>query len=61
MFNGLNFAEWKEQVNFHLGILDLDLALLEAKSADLTEASTDEEKLYHKAWTRSNRLSLMFM
>jgi len=42
-------------------LLDVDFALLEAKLADLTEASTVEEKLYHKAWTRSNRLSLMFM
>ena len=23
VFNGLNFSEWREQVNFHLGILDL--------------------------------------
>jgi len=38
VFNGLNFAKWKEQVNFHLGVLDLDLALLEAKPADLTES-----------------------
>lgn len=61
VFNGLNFPEWKEQVNFHLGVLDLNLALLEVKHADLTKVSTDEEKLYRKAWTRSNRLSLMFM
>ena len=35
IFNGLNFSEWREQVNFHLGVLDLDLALLEEKSAAL--------------------------
>ena len=61
MFNGLNFTEWSEQVTFHLGVLDLDLALLEDKLADITDTSSDEEKLYHKTWTRSNILSLLFM
>ena len=28
IFNGLNFFEWCEQVNFYLGVLDFDLALL---------------------------------
>ena len=27
MFNGLNFSDWCGQVQFHLGIMDLDLAL----------------------------------
>ncbi|KAG8377675.1 hypothetical protein BUALT_Bualt08G0057500 [Buddleja alternifolia] len=45
VFNGLNFSEWREQVNFHLGVLDLDLALLEEKPADITDESSDTEKL----------------
>ena len=61
MFNGLNFSEWCEQVKFHLGVLDLDLALLEKQPTAITDESSEEEKLHHKAWTRSNRLSLMFM
>ncbi|CAL1381354.1 unnamed protein product [Linum trigynum] len=60
-FNGLNFYEWAEQVQFHLCVLDLDLALLSEKPAALTDASSAEEKSFHKAWERSNRLSLMFM
>jgi len=24
VFNGLNFSDWSEQVQFHLGVLDLD-------------------------------------
>ena len=36
LFNGLNFSEWSEQVKFHLGVLDLDLALLEDKPAAIT-------------------------
>ena len=51
MSNPLNFTKRSEQVTFHLGVLDLDLALLEDKSADITDTSSDEEKLYHKTWT----------
>jgi hypothetical protein len=29
VFDGLNFSEWKEQVEFHLGVLDLDFPLSE--------------------------------
>ncbi|GAV72124.1 UBN2 domain-containing protein [Cephalotus follicularis] len=60
-FNGLNFSEWSEQVQFHLGVLDLDLALSTDKSAALTDTSSTEQRSFHKAWERSNRLSLMFM
>jgi len=61
LFTGVNFSEWREQVNFHLGVQDLDLALLEDKPTALTTASTEVEKTHHKAWERSNRLSLMFI
>jgi len=39
-FNGLNFPEWSEQVQFHLGVLDLDLALLTNKPAAITKTSS---------------------
>ena len=61
LFNGLNFSGWWEQVQFHLGVLDLDLALQVEKPAAITDKSSIEEKALHKAWERSNRLSLMFM
>ena len=61
VFNGLNFSEWREQVNFHLGVLDLDVELLEEKHVDITDMSSKAEKLKHKAWNRSNRLCLSFM
>ncbi|XP_021678895.2 uncharacterized protein LOC110663789 [Hevea brasiliensis] len=61
VFNGLNFSEWCEQVKFHLGVLELYLALLEDKPTAITDISNEQEKLYHKQWERSNRLSLMFM
>ncbi|XP_061363936.1 uncharacterized protein LOC133307441 [Gastrolobium bilobum] len=60
MFAGENFSEWCEQVNFHLGVIDLDLALLEIEPTVITETSSEEKKSHHKAWNRNNRLSLMF-
>ena len=61
VFNGLNFPDCSEQVQFHLGVLDLDLAFQVEKPATITDASSNEEKAHYKAWVRSNRLSLMFM
>nr|XP_016441496.1 PREDICTED: uncharacterized protein LOC107767097 [Nicotiana tabacum] len=61
MFNGLNFSEWHEQIQFHLGVMDLDLALLNDKPVAITDTSSADEKSFHKVWERSNRLSLMFM
>ena len=37
IFKGLNFSYWNEQVQFHLGALDLDLAILEEKPATITK------------------------
>nr|XP_033515140.1 uncharacterized protein LOC117279677 [Nicotiana tomentosiformis] len=41
--------------------MDLDLALLNDKPAAITDSSSADEKSFHKAWERSNMLSLMFM
>ncbi|KAA0056423.1 Retrovirus-related Pol polyprotein from transposon TNT 1-94 [Cucumis melo var. makuwa] len=60
-FNELNFSDWCEQIRFHLGVLDLDLALLNEKPAAITPASSDKDRSFYKTWERSNRLSLMFM
>ena len=60
-FNGLNFSDWNDQVQFHLGVLDIDLAMLEEKSITIADASSNEEKVHYKAWERSNRFSLMLM
>jgi hypothetical protein len=50
LFTSVDFSEWREQVNFHLAILNLELALLEDKHVALTSASTEEEKSHHKVW-----------
>ena len=61
ILNGKNFSEWREQVQFHLGILDLDIALESEKPAAITGEGSAEEKSIFKAWEISNRLSLKFM
>jgi len=61
VFNGLNFSDWSEKVQFHLGVLDLDLAIRIEKSAAITDDSSNEEKAHYRVWEKSNRLSLMFM
>ncbi|XP_019150077.1 PREDICTED: uncharacterized protein LOC109146860 [Ipomoea nil] len=60
-YNGLNFAEWHEQIQFHLGVLDLDLALLNDKPAAINDNSSDDDVAFHQAWEKSNKLSLMLM
>ncbi|KAI3465121.1 hypothetical protein Pfo_021784 [Paulownia fortunei] len=44
-FNRLNFSKWSEQVQFHLGILDLDLTLTISKPAAINDASSTEQRL----------------
>jgi hypothetical protein len=61
MLNGNNFFEWKENLFFYLGCLELDLALREDEPPALTDTSTPLEVTKHERWERSNRLSLMFM
>ena len=58
-FNGLNFADWFEQIQFQLGVMDLDMAIVsEEKPSTINETSTDADKSFYEAWERSNRLSL---
>ena len=49
IFNGLNFSDWCEQVQFHLGVLDLDLALQVEIPAAIIDDSSNEEKAHYKA------------
>ena len=59
--NGTNFLDWKEQIQFHLDVLDFDIALGFEKLFALTNTSSVEEKAFYKAREKSNRLSIMFM
>ena len=44
LLNGMNFLDWKEQVQFHLSVLDLDLALEFEKLDAITNDNSVEEK-----------------
>ena len=48
-------------VQFSLGVLDLDLALIIDKPLEATDDSTSKQVKQSKAWAKSNKLSLMFM
>ncbi|KAL6327955.1 hypothetical protein AAG906_031299 [Vitis piasezkii] len=43
VFDGSNFSEWYERVQFSLGVLDLDLALITDKPPEATDDSTQEQ------------------
>ncbi|RVX18946.1 Retrovirus-related Pol polyprotein from transposon TNT 1-94 [Vitis vinifera] len=53
VFDGSNFSEWYERVQFSLGVLDLDLALITDKPPEATDDSTPEQVEQSKAWARS--------
>ena len=61
ILNGTNFLDWSEQVQFYLGVTNLDLALWTEKPTAITDSSSVEEKAIYQSWERSNRLSIMFM
>ena len=48
ILNGMNFSDWQEQVQFHLGILDLDIALVSEILAAITGESSAKEKSIFK-------------
>ncbi|XP_059446417.1 uncharacterized protein LOC132177964 [Corylus avellana] len=61
MLNDNNFSDWKENLFFTLGCLELDLTLRVDEPPALTEESTLQEITKDERWEQSNRLSLMFM
>ena len=61
VLNDTNFKKWKEQVIIVIECMDLDYALREDRSTDLTSDSTIEQRVFMEKWERSNRMSLMIM
>ena len=43
VFDGSNFSEWHERVQFSLGVLDLDMTLITNKPPEATDDSTPEQ------------------
>ena len=60
-FNGLDYVDWSEQIQFQLSVMDLDLAIVSKKPTAITETSIEADKSFYEAWERSNRLSLNLM
>ncbi|XP_058754587.1 uncharacterized protein LOC131627724 [Vicia villosa] len=61
-FNGLNYADWSEKIQFQLGVVDLDVTLImNEKPAAITKDNMEDESSLFEAWERSNRLSLNLM
>ena len=58
ILTGSNYGKWKQDLEFSLGIADLDLSLREDKPV-ITDESTPEQKELLAKWERSDRLSLM--
>lgn len=57
ILNGSNFKKWKKDLEFSLGIDDLDMTLRETKPM-INDQSTPEQKEKLAKWERSDRLSL---
>ena len=57
VFNGLNFSEWHEQLQFHLGVMDLDLALLNDKPTAITDVD-QSDTTSRRPFTRSQAKDL---
>ncbi|GAV86450.1 hypothetical protein CFOL_v3_29880, partial [Cephalotus follicularis] len=61
VLTGSNFKKWKEDIEFTMKMADVDLSLVTDKAGELIVASTDDEKLVHAAWIKSNCICLLSM
>ena len=59
LLNGSNFKKWKQDMEFALGIIDLDLALRKPEPVAVTDTSIASDKESYAKWDRSNRLNLI--
>ncbi|XP_060203071.1 uncharacterized protein LOC132631514 [Lycium barbarum] len=59
VLSGSNFKRWKEDLEFALGMADIDQALRENEPPALTDSSTAAQKEHYARWERSNRLCIL--
>ncbi|XP_016576227.1 uncharacterized protein LOC107873802 [Capsicum annuum] len=59
VLSGSNFKRWKEDLEFALGMADIDQALREDEPPPLTNSSIAVEKELHAKLERSNRLYIL--
>ncbi|KAK9740964.1 hypothetical protein RND81_03G073300 [Saponaria officinalis] len=61
-FNGLNYDEWALKIQYTLGIMALDIAILtDEEPKAIKDDSSEAEKCCYQAWEKSNRLALNLM
>lgn len=58
---GFNYKKWKRDIEFTLGLMDIDIAILEPKPATPEEGSSATVISKFEKWERANRLSLMLI
>ncbi|KAG8388204.1 hypothetical protein BUALT_Bualt02G0101400 [Buddleja alternifolia] len=61
VLNGGNYKKWKRDIEFALGLADIDVALREDQPVELADDASDTERRAYTRWERSNRLSLLAM
>lgn len=59
--NRLNYVEWSEHIQFTLGIMGIDEAIMKVEPPAITETSSEDDNALYESWEWSNRLSLNLM
>ena len=59
ILSGSNYKRWRSDIEFDLGMMDLDMALREDEPPKPTNESTEAMRAHYAKWERSNRLSLI--
>ena len=59
ILNGSNYKRWRLDIEYTLGMMDLDMALHEDEPPKPIDESTEAGRAHYAKWERSNRLSLI--
>ena len=59
ILSGLNDKRWRSDIEYTLGIMDLDMTLCEDEPPKPTDEGTEAKRAHYVKWERSNRLSLI--
>lgn len=56
-----NYKKWRQDMEFALGLMDLDMCILEDKPIASSDERLSDIKSRLEKWERSNRISLMII
>ena len=59
ILSGSNYKRWRSNIEYTLGMMDLDMALREDEPSKTTDESIEAEIAHYEKWERSNHLSLI--